>query len=203
MWTVLSCEIIILCKCWMCMYRCWLHTHCVYIRNDAIMYMKKRDAAVKKQSNEHRSRTAHFQLVVVISGREMSAMFGRVTFSYRFVLTFYRMLVVIIHVFICFSLIISRYPTVIFLRTRKNQQCPHKRFSHTKPSFRTASALSLPLSYSIPILGSLLLSLLVFTKVKEKPMCGKSRRKKSCFPVLSSTSIILCCYIISYSFSFS
>lgn len=63
------------------MYRCWLHTHCVYIRNDAIMYMKKRDAAVKKQSNEHRSRTAaHFQLVVVISGREMSAMFGRVTF---------------------------------------------------------------------------------------------------------------------------
>lgn len=31
---------------------------------------------------------ADFHLVVFISGREMSAMFGRVTFSYRFVLTF-------------------------------------------------------------------------------------------------------------------
>lgn len=48
----------------------------------------KRDAAVKKQSDEHRFRTADFHLAVVISGREMSVMFGRVTFSYRFVLTF-------------------------------------------------------------------------------------------------------------------
>lgn len=43
---------------------------------------------MKKQSDEHSFRTADFHLAVVISGREMSAMFGRVTFSYRFVLAF-------------------------------------------------------------------------------------------------------------------
>lgn len=49
------------------MYRCWLHT--VFTKRGRCV---KRDAALKKQSND--------QLVVVISGREMSAMFGRVTF---------------------------------------------------------------------------------------------------------------------------
>lgn len=80
----------------------------------------------------------------------------------------------------------SSHPTFFFLHTEK--QCPHKPSSHRKPSSLATSALNPPRSYSIPILGRSLPSLLVFTNSMKKPMHGRLNKGKSCFPVLSSTS---------------